>query len=86
MRSEVLVLGFAYRPRPPDAPTQSASHCQRSHSTHHTAAGSPAGIGRGGRVQGTFAEKRLTCMTCDFYLSFSLAHRSKMLQKFGSSK
>ena len=41
-----------------------------------------AGTFCGGEVQGDVAAKEGNCMRCDFYKSFSLAHRSKMREKF----
>lgn len=41
-----------------------------------------AGTFCGGKVQGTFAEKEHSCMQCDFYKSFDLAHRTKVRKLF----
>ena len=37
-----------------------------------------AGTLCGGKVQGTYAQKQATCMSCDFYNTFDLAHKSRM--------
>ena len=43
-----------------------------------------AGTFCGGQVQGTFAKKEKSCMMCDFYQSFDLAHRARVREQFGS--
>ncbi len=41
-----------------------------------------AGTFCGGEVQGTFADKQHNCMTCDFYKTFDMAHRSWARREF----
>lgn len=43
-----------------------------------------AGTFCGGKVQGTFAEKEKSCMTCDVYRSYGLSHRSAMREQYGA--
>lgn len=35
-----------------------------------------------GTVQGTFAQKEASCMSCEFYRKFDLQHRSAMRTKY----
>lgn len=41
-----------------------------------------AGTFCGGKVQGTFAQKELSCMNCEFYKKFDMKHRMEMLKRF----
>ncbi len=41
-----------------------------------------AGTFCGGKVQGTFAQKEVSCISCEFYKQFDLRHRSAMRQIF----
>lgn len=41
-----------------------------------------AGTFCGGKIQGSFAEKEVSCINCEFYKQFDLSHRSAMRQKF----
>ncbi len=40
-----------------------------------------AGTFCGGQVQGSFALKQTSCMSCDFYKKFDLQHRTNMRKK-----
>lgn len=41
-----------------------------------------AGTFCGGKVQGTFASKEASCMTCEVYKLYDIGHRSKVREKF----
>jgi len=42
-----------------------------------------AGTFCGGRAQGTFAQKKSSCLTCEFYQEFDLEHLSRIRSQFG---
>ena len=42
-----------------------------------------AGTFCGGQAQGTFSQKKASCMVCDFFKKFDLDHRAEMRVKFG---